>query len=333
MIQIAPKYKQTKLFFDEPTHKYTDSCGNSYKSVTTLIHDYVPKFETDYWARYKAKELGTSAKLIKKEWDTIRDNACDMGNVYHNNFEDGIRKNSKFFNAIKYLNKSASTQMTTVADLDIIDDHVKLLNIDEFIDHTENKYPEIYEVFKYYTDRDYKIYSEIGAFLPDYLISGTIDILPIREDGFVILDWKTNRTGLRFEAGYYRKDKTVRPNQETNEWISKQDDIMLPPLGHLSNCNGNTYSLQLNIYSRMVSLITGLPCRGLALCHIEIPFVLNQYGRPQRFGDGFHIDTTKQESAKWYKIRRMDNEVNAIFHSRYQSIHGTQKKQLNLFAS
>lgn len=51
MIQIAPKYKQTKLFFDEPTHKYTDSCGNSYKSVTTLIHDYVPKFETDYWAR------------------------------------------------------------------------------------------------------------------------------------------------------------------------------------------------------------------------------------------------------------------------------------------
>lgn len=223
--------------------------------------------------------------------------------------------------------------MTTVADLDVIDDYVRLLDIDEFIDHTENKYPEIYEVFKYYTDRDYKIYSEIGAFLPDYLISGTIDILPIREDGFVILDWKTNRTGLRFEAGYYRKDKTVRPNQETNEWVSKPDDTMLPPLGHLSNCNGNTYSLQLNIYSRMVSLITGLPCRGLALCHIEIPFVLNQYGRPQRFSDGFHIDTTKQESAKWYKINRMDNEVNAIFHSRYQSIHGTQKKQLNLFAS
>lgn len=75
--------------------------------------------------------------------------------------------------------------MTTVADLDVIDDYVRLLDIDEFIDHTENKYPEIYEVFKYYTDRDYKIYSEIGAFLPDYLISGTIDILPIREDGLL----------------------------------------------------------------------------------------------------------------------------------------------------
>lgn len=103
MIQIAPKYKQTKLFFDEPTHKYTDSCGNSYKSVTTLIHDYVPKFETDYWARYKAKELGTSAKLIKKEWDTIRDNACDMGNVYHNNFEDGIRKTVSFLMLLNIL--------------------------------------------------------------------------------------------------------------------------------------------------------------------------------------------------------------------------------------
>lgn len=333
MININPLYTSSKLFFDEPSHKYTDSCGNAYKSVTTIIHEYCPKFDSKYWANRKAKELGTSAKMITKEWDIIRDKACDMGNVYHNSFEDGIRKNSKFFNAIKYLDIQDDNQMITVADLGIINPRVKLLDLKEFIEHTENKYPEIYKVFQYYIERDYKIYSEIGAFLPEYLISGTIDILPIREDQFVILDWKTNRTGLRFEAGYYRKDKTIRPNQETDEWVSKRNDVMLPPFSHLPNCNGSTYSMQLNLYARMVSLITGLPCAGLALCHIEVPFILNDYGRPKRFNDGFHIDTSKQERAVWYKINRLDAEIDTLLKIRYEGINGTQKQQLNLFTA
>lgn len=333
MIPVKQEYKDFKLYFDEPTHKYTDNCGNAYTSATTILHQYVPKFDTNYWAQYKAKENGTSIKAVKNEWDTIRDKACDMGNNYHNNFEDGIRKNSKFFNAIKYLDKQDNTkQMTTVADLDVIDSYVKLLDIDAFIDHTEGKYPEIYNVFKYYTDRGYKIYSEIGAFLPKFLLSGTIDILPIREDQFVILDWKTNRTGLRFEAGYYKKDKSIRPVQETNEWISKPEDRLLPPFGHLPNCNGTTYAMQLNLYAMMVHLITDLPCAGLALCHIEVPFILNQYGRPQRFSDGFHIDETKQETAKWYKIPTMPNDIQTLLSVRYQAINGTQSNQLNLFA-
>lgn len=331
MIPVKSEYKQTKLYFDEPTHKYTDNCGNSYISATTIIHSYVPKFDSNYWAKYKAKEENTSIKDIKNQWDKIRDKACDMGNVYHNSFEEGIRQNSKFFNAIKYLNKQESKQMVTVADLDVVDSHTKLLDVDAFIDHTENKYPEIYKVFKFYTERDYKIYSEIGAFLPKYLVSGTIDILPIREDGFVILDWKTNRTGLRFQAGYYKKDKSVRPVQETDEWIHKPEDVLLPPFGGLPNCNGTTYSLQLNLYAKMVHLITGLPCKGLALCHIEVPFILNQYGRPQRFKDGFHIDESKTETAKWYKISRLEPEIDTMLNIRYQTVNGSQKQQMNLF--
>ena len=56
MIPVKSEYKQTKLYFDEPTHKYTDNCGNSYISATTIIHSYVPKFDSNYWAKYKAKE-------------------------------------------------------------------------------------------------------------------------------------------------------------------------------------------------------------------------------------------------------------------------------------
>lgn len=332
MINVNPEYKQFKLYFDEPTHKYTDNCGNNYISTTTIIHEYVPKFDYNYWAKYKAKEEGTSIKDIKNQWETIKNKACDMGNVYHNSFEDGIRQNSKFFKAIKYLNELGNNQMVTVADLDVIDNHVKVLDIKEFIDRTENKYPEIYKVFQYYTERDYKIYSEIGAFLPKYLISGTIDILPIREDGFVILDWKTNRTGLRFQAGYYKKDKSTRPVQETDEWVHKPEDVLLPPFGGLPNCNGITYSLQLNMYAMMVHLITGLPCKGMALCHIEVPFILNQYGRPQRFADGFHVDESRSETARWYKIGRLEEEIKTMLNIRYQTINGSQSTQINLFA-
>lgn len=112
-------------------------------------------------------------------------------------------------------------QMITVADLPNIDIKVKELDIEEFKFLTNNQYPQIYSVFDFYISKGYKIYSEIGAFLIDYLISGTIDILCIRDDGFVIGDWKTNRGGLKFESGYYKKDKSTKPAQETNEWVRK----------------------------------------------------------------------------------------------------------------
>lgn len=39
------RYDEIFLYFKEDGHKYNDSNGNSYTSVTTLIHDnYIPKF-------------------------------------------------------------------------------------------------------------------------------------------------------------------------------------------------------------------------------------------------------------------------------------------------
>lgn len=330
MININPKYSNFRLYFDEPTHKYTDNFNNSYVSATTILHNYVPHFDSNYWAERKAKEANTSKKVILDQWAEITKNACDMGNTYHNGFEDGIRQNSRFFKAVQYLNRTESNVMTTVADLGNINDIVKPLDLKAFIEHTENKYPEVYNVFQFYLDKGYKIYSEIGAFLPDYLLSGTIDILFLREDKFVIGDWKTNRRGIEFRSGYYKKDKTLRPAQETDEFILK-DERLLPPLTNLYNCNGSIYSLQLNLYAMMVHLITGLPCAGLILCHIGVPFVLNQYGRPQRFNDGYHIDTTKEEIANWYKIQMMEDEINAILRDRKIAIEGQVKTQAVLF--
>ena len=325
------RYKDNFLFFDEGPHKYTDTLGNEYRSVTTLIGDYYNHFNADYWAHKKAREQGKSEKQIRAEWDRIKDEACERGTSTHNGIEDAIKSVSKFKAAIKYLEEVQSGRCITIADIpDLIP---RPLAVDEFKIATNNKYPEIYRVFDFYTDKGYIIYSEIGAFLIDYLISGTIDIFCYRPTDFVILDWKTNRDGLKFEAGYYKKDKSTIPNQLTNEWIKKNQN-MLPPLNHLDDCNGMHYTMQLSLYAIMAEIILDIPCVGLGLCHIGSPWVLNKYGQPLRDNEGYHVDPNGKETVKWFKIQYLKNEAKALLKDRYYKLKAdnkTSNQQLSLF--
>ena len=325
------RYKDNFLFFDEGPHKYTDTLGNEYRSVTTLIGDYYNHFDADYWAHKKAREQGKSEKQIRAEWDRIKDEACERGTATHNGIEDAIKSVSKFKEAIKYLEEVKSGRCITIADIpDLIP---RPLDVEEFKVATNNKYPEIYRVFDFYTERGYVIYSEIGAFLIDYLISGTIDIFCYRPTDFVILDWKTNRDGLKFEAGYYKKDKSTIPNQLTNEWIKKKQN-MLPPLNHLDDCNGMHYTMQLSLYAIMAEIILDIPCVGLGLCHIGSPWVLNKYGQPLRDSEGYHIDPNGEETVKWFKIQYLKNEAKALLKDRYYRLKAdnkTSNQQLSLF--
>lgn len=323
-------YKNTYLYFDEGPHKYTDTNGNEYISVTTIIGNYVPKFNSKYWAHKKAKEQGVSEKEILRQWDRIKKEACDRGTHTHNGIEDAIKDVSMFKDAIRYLMQTDTGRCITVADLPYI--VVNPLDVDKFKEATNNKYEEIYRVFKFYTDKGYTIYSEIAVFEPELLISGTIDILCVRPTDFVILDWKTNRDGLKFESGYFKKDKTTIPNQLTNEWV-KTKNKMLPPLNHLDECNGSHYTMQLSIYARLVERILEIPCIGLGLCHIGSPFVLNKYGQPLRDKDGYHIDENGTETVNWYKISYLKNEADAVFNDRaiqVKSENKTKDKQLSL---
>ena len=327
------RYNSDYLYFDEPTHKYTDSLGNSYISVTTMIHDnYTPKFDKKYWIRKKSRELGISSKELERQWQAITDEACSRGTATHNGIEDAIKENSMFKNAIQYLNQVESGRCITVADIPNL--IPRPLDLDKFKEATNNKYQKIYDVFDFYINKGYTIYSEIGAFLIDYLISGTIDILCIKEDRFVILDWKTNRNGLQFEAGYFKKDKSTTPAQLTNQYIVK-DEKMLPPLSHLDNCNGMHYTMQLSTYARMVELILDIPCVGLGLCHIGSPFVKNQYGMPYRDKNNqYPIDENGEETVNWYHIKYLRNEVDAILRDRKTFLDSNSNKvnnQLSLF--
>lgn len=319
------------LYFDEGPHKYTDTYGNEYISVTTIIGNYSPKFDKDYWLHKKAKELGITEKELAKRWQDITDEACTRGSHTHNGLEDGIKGSSMFKDAIKYLNQVETGRCITVADIPNL--KARPLDIEKFKEATNNKYPKIYEVFDFYVTRGYTIYSEIGVFLPNLLISGTIDVLAIKSDRFVILDWKTNKDGLHFTNGYYKKDKTCKPVQLTNNWIEK-DEKMLPPFNTLPECNGSHYTIQLSTYARMVELILGIPCVGCGLCHIGTPFKLNQYGMPYRDEKGlYEIDKDGEETVNWYHIDYIRDMIDAMFRDRriYLNSKGLLNKQTTLF--
>lgn len=321
-------YNDTFLYFEESNHKYTDNLGNTYKSVTALIGDYCPVFDVNYWVHKKALEQGKSEKTIKREWERIKNEACERGTHTHNGIEDSIKEASMFTDAIKYLFQKESGRCITVADIPNM--IPKPLDMDYFKEATQNKYSEIYRVFDFYLNKGYTIYSEIAAFLPDVLLSGTIDILCYRPTDFVILDWKTNRDGLKFESGYFKKDKTTIPNQLTDVWV-KKDERMLPPLVHLQECNGNHYSLQLSMYALMTELILDIPCKGLGLCHIGSPWILNNYGQPFRDADGYHVDPNGEEIVNWYRISYLKNEAMVLLNDRKKTLIDNTKQQLEIW--
>ena len=87
-MNIDERYNSNFLYFEEKDHRYTDTLGNEYLSVTTLIGKYHETFDAKYWARIKAKEQGKTEKQILKEWDRIKNEACDRGTKKHNGIED-----------------------------------------------------------------------------------------------------------------------------------------------------------------------------------------------------------------------------------------------------
>lgn len=318
-MNIENRYSQVRLIFEEAAHKYHDTLGNEYISTTTLLHDLAPKFDKKYWLHKKAVQLGITEKELEEQWNTITKEACERGTNVHNGLEDGIKGSSKFKQAIQYLNTDEDGgEMITVADLNTINANYKLLDVKQFKEATDNKYDNLYDVFEKYTNYGYKIYAEIGMFLIDYLISGTIDVLLVNEweNKAVIGDWKTNRSGLRFTAGYYRKDKKQHPAQLTSDWVEKKE-FLLPPVQHLPHCNGSIYNLQLSMYGKAVNLITGLVIKGCWLAHIDCDFELNEYGMPKRFEDGlYHIKENPVEKITFYNLPYREQEIDAILADR-----------------
>jgi hypothetical protein len=91
--------------------------------------------------------------------------------------------------------------------------------------------------------------TEVQIAWPEGDIAGTLDLLA-RQDGRVFLcDWKTNAA--------IESTSTFR------------DAWMLPPVAHLSDCNGVHYELQLSLYQVILWEQYGLRVDGRVLIHLR----------------------------------------------------------------
>lgn len=290
-------YKEVRTIKFEPVeHKYTDERGNEYTSATTLIGKYKKPFDKEYWLMwttlkannyilkysddnvaqhliaikkghkfrtYPLKYLYDNAmsilnlptEAVQKEWIQKTEIACAKGNVKHDFLEDEINKFS--FTKDVQLDKLKKAQSNTLYSNKVL--NRKALENSEI----KRKHPSIYKTLVGYINQGWTIHAEKRVYSAYHLVAGMIDVLLVKGDRFIILDWKTNKKALDFESGYYKKDNKGRVSKE---WVSKGDKLLYP-INNVDDCKGMVYTLQLSLYAYILEL-WGFKCEGLILCHI-----------------------------------------------------------------
>ena len=279
---MKPKLRNTlipkgrTIFFNEEEHKYTNELGFTYTSTTTAIAKYCPEKDFKKIAEICAKigcnprhpkylnYKGKTSQQLLNEWAKETDRACTAGTAKHNFLETAVKSCTGYtLNAKGFINGKIYTLD------DVMNNHnFGRLKIKDF-ERTgiKDKYPEIYDILVSLHNAGYYIYAEIGVYDDLYGISGLIDILCInhKTNDFIIVDWKTNKAPMRFDAGYYEKQSNGL--LDLNKW-KPSIDTFIYPLNKLADSTGNHYTMQLSTYAYLVTTF-GYNFKSIILCHIR----------------------------------------------------------------
>lgn len=195
MISTKIEYDALTIFddpsfkFDEASHKYTYCDKNSgkiiqrFRSVTNFIDQFKEPFDSDYWAKKKAKERGITKKAILLEWKEKRDSSAQMGTTIHKWIEDF------------YSNLKKSPKMPK--------DEVLIERIEKFKDLHDKRLHKLKPIFQ-----------EKRVFSRKWGIAGTLDGL-FEFNGIPrIGDWKTNKEFLTDDDFKGRFKKLLYPFED-----------------------------------------------------------------------------------------------------------------------
>lgn len=257
-----------QIIFDAPSHTYRDTFGNKYTSVTTVIGKYHEEFDKEAMARACArsglkgnpKYAGKTAQQLLREWEATTKEACDWGNEKHDYNDTSVKIANGYFDKLK--RKSGETY--TFFDIK----HTPAfgeLDLNKFAEAGfADMYPIIFTFFKGLVEDGWRIYSEVTVYNPDYLISGMIDIIAIKDINFMVIDWKTNAADIVFESGYFIKD--VNGNR-TKEFY-RTDKLMMVPGYKIPDSVGHKYSMQVSTYGHLTTFF-GYNYIGSVIFHIR----------------------------------------------------------------
>lgn len=143
-----------KIKFDPSTHKYFNTFGDEYVSVTTFLGQFKKPFDTEKMSAKVAQREGVSQDAIKKFWQDLTKIATDKGHAAHEAMEEFIK-----------------TGNVNIAYTDLI-----------------QSYKNVIKDCRYNT-----VLSEQILACHDSLIAGTSDLILEGDKHFYVLDFKTNK--------------------------------------------------------------------------------------------------------------------------------------------
>jgi hypothetical protein len=211
--------RDSRIIFDENTHTYSiDGIKDKVISVTTLIHNFFPIFNADIVIEKMRKNL--PEKYIGMTNEEIKKNWEDKG-------KEASILGTKLHKLIElyYNNNEYNLDLNQSIELNNSDNPLEFLyflNFNETIKHRLKPYRTEWSIFR----------SELK-------LAGQLDILYeiIDKKGeYALYDWK--------------RIKEIKTENKYEKGIDK--------LNHLDHCNYNHYSIQLNIYKRILETLYGI---------------------------------------------------------------------------
>lgn len=154
--------------FNASQHVYTVD-GIQYYSVSSVISDLFPEFDSEYWSAVKGRQRGIPFQQVKEEWESKGQKSREVGTFLHQQIENQFLQRS--INRI-YRFTYHGTYVHEDCTIDI-DKELKFFN--NFIAKT------IIQPYR----------SEWRIFDKSLKIAGTIDMISKNNDGtYDIYDWK-----------------------------------------------------------------------------------------------------------------------------------------------
>ena len=195
MISTKIDYSALTIFddpmfkFDEGSHKYTycdETTGKviqSFTSVTGFVDKFKEPFDSEYWAKKKAKQRGITKKAILLEWKEKGTTAAAFGTTIHQWIED-------FYSNLKDTPKMPSDDML-------------IERIERFKELHNKRLHKLKPIFQ-----------EKRVFSRKWGLAGTLDGLFEFNDIPRVGDWKTNKEFLTDDDFKGRFKKLLYPFED-----------------------------------------------------------------------------------------------------------------------